>query len=128
MVKAMTKVVVRTDDVAGFFDRAKRAAQRADRGKPFDGQVTLAFEDPQRMFAVLSEARRHLMMEVMREPKTISQLATQLQRNRSAITKDIGMLVELGLLVSQREVNPGHGIQRVVRAVAPRIELVATLG
>ena len=124
----MTKIVVRTDDVAGFFGRAKNAAQRADQGKAFDHQVTLAFEDPQRMFTVLSEARRHLMMEVMREPKTISQLSVQLHRNRSAITKDIGLLEDLGLLVSRREANPGHGIQKVVRAVAPRIELVATLG
>ena len=68
------------------------------------------------------------MVEVMQEPKTISQLSTRLQRNRSAITKDVGVLESLGLIVSQREVNPGHGIQKIVRAVAPKIELVATLG
>jgi hypothetical protein len=51
----MTKVVIRTDDVDGFFARAKVAARRADRGQPFDGRITLAFEDPQRMFTVLSE-------------------------------------------------------------------------
>jgi len=77
---------------------------------------------------VLSVARRRLMVEVMQEPKTISQLSTRLQRNRSAITKDVGVLESLGLIVSQREVNPGHGIQKIVRAVAPKIELVATLG
>ncbi len=124
----MPKVIVRTDEVAGFLNRAKDAAHRADQGKPFSGTVTLSFEDPQRMFAVLSQARRRLMMEVMREPKTISQLSTSLHRNRSAITKDVGMLERLGLLVSQREANPGHGIQKVVRAVAPKIEMVATLG
>ena len=61
----MTRVVIRTDDVEGFFTRAKNAAMRADRGQPFDGKVTLSFEDPQRMFTVLSEARRRLMLEVM---------------------------------------------------------------
>ena len=61
----MSKVVIRTDDVDGFFARAKDAARRADRGQAFEGKVTLAFEDPQRMFAVLSEARRRLMLEVM---------------------------------------------------------------
>ena len=54
----MSKVVVRTDDVDGFFERAKEAARRADRGEAFDGKVTLSFEDPQRMFTVLSEERR----------------------------------------------------------------------
>ena len=121
-------VTVRTDDIASFFKRAKDTARRADQGKPFSGKVTLSFEDPQRMFAVLSVARRRLMVEIMQEPKTISQLSTRLQRNRSAITKDVGVLESLGLIVSQREVNPGHGIQKIVRAVAPKIELVATLG
>jgi hypothetical protein len=51
-----------------------------------------------------------------------------MNRNGSAITKDVGLLEELGLLVSECETNPGHGIQKVVRAVAPKIELVATLG
>src|SRR5438552_3822639 len=124
----MTKVVVRTDDVASFFSRAKDAARRADQGQVFDGQVTLAFEDPQRMFAVLSEARRRLMLEVMREPRTINELTHRLHRNRSAITKDVGLLEKIGLVVSQRQANPGHGIQKVVRAIAPRIEMVATLG
>ena len=124
----MTKVVVRTDDVEGFFARAKDAARRADQGKPFDSCVTLSFEDPQRMFAVLSQARRKLMLEVMHEPQTISQLSSRLHRHRSAITKDVGLLEKLGLIVSSLEANPGHGIQKMVRAVAPRIELVAILG
>lgn len=124
----MTKVVIRTDDVAGFFSRARNAAHRADKGEAFEGKVTLSFEDPQRMFTVLSEARRRLMMEVMREPRTINELSHRLHRNRSAITKDVGLLEKMGLIVSQRQANPGHGIQKVVRSVAPQIELVATLG
>ena len=124
----MTKIVIRTDDVAEFFSRASDAARRADRGKAFEGKVTLSFEDPQRMFTVLSEARRRLMLEVMHEPKTINELSHRLHRHRSAITKDVGLLEKMGLLVSQRQSNPGHGIQKVVRSVAPKIEMVATLG
>ncbi|MGA8052468.1 MAG: MarR family transcriptional regulator [Burkholderiales bacterium] len=124
----MSKVVIRTEDVPGFFSRAKDAARRADRAMAFEGKVTLSFEDPQRMFTVLSEARRRLMLEVMHEPRTINELSKRLRRNRSAVTKDVGMLERVGLLVSQRRVNPGHGIQKVVRSVAARIEMVATLG
>jgi predicted transcriptional regulator len=123
----MTKVLIRTDDVEGFFTRAKDAARRADRGQGFEGKVTLSFEDPQRMFTVLSEARRRLMLQVMHEPKTINELTQRLHRNRSAITKDVGLLEKVGLLVSQRQANPGHGIQKVVRSIAPKIEMVATL-
>lgn len=102
--------------------------QLCKRGEAFEGKITLSFEDPQRMFAVLSEARRRLMLEVMREPGTINELSHRPRRNRSAITKDVGLLEKMGLLVSQRQSNPGHGIQKVVRSVAPKIEMVATLG
>lgn len=118
----------RTDDLDGFFARAKDAARRADQGQAFDGKVTISFEDPQRMFNVLSEARRRLMTEVMHEPKTINELTNRLRRNRSAVTKDVGLLERMGLIVSSRQSNPGHGIQKMVQSVAPRIEMVATLG
>lgn len=124
----MTKVVVCTDDVAEFFSRAKDAARRADQSQPFEGKITLSFEDPQTLFTVLSEARRRLMLEVMTEAKSINELTHCLHRNRSAITKDVGLLEKMGLVVSRREANPGHGIQKVVQSVAPRIEMVATLG
>lgn len=125
--ETLTKVVIRTGGVNAFFARAKEAAHRADRGQVFEGTVTLAFEDSQRMFAVLSETRRRLMLEVMREPQTINELTQRLNRNRSAITKDVDLLEKIGLVVSQRQVNPGHGIQKVVRSIAPKIEMVATL-
>ena len=122
------KIVVRTGEVAGFFDRAKDAAQRADQGGEFNGTVTLSFEDPQKMFTVLSVARRRLMQEIMQEPKTINELAGTLHRDRSAITKDVGLLERMGLIVSQRQSNPGHGVQKLVKSVAAKIEMVATLG
>ncbi|APW46314.1 HTH domain-containing protein [Rhodoferax antarcticus] len=124
----MSKVSVRTDDVAGFFNRAKHAARRADQRQAFEGSVTLSFEDPQQMFTVLSESRRQLMLEIMVEPKTINDLTTRLNRNRSSITKDVGLLEKMGLIVSTRQSNPGHGIQKMVQAIAPKIEMVATLG
>jgi predicted transcriptional regulator len=124
----MTKVVIRTDDVAGFFSRAQHAARRTDRGEAFERKVTLSFEDPQRMFTVLSEGRRRLMLEVMHEPKTINELSLRLHRNRSSVTKDVGLLERMGLIESRRQANPGHGIQKVVRSVAQKIEMVATLG
>lgn len=124
----MSKLTIRTGNTEGFFARAKSAAQRADSGQVVNGGITLSFEDPQRMFAVLSQARCRLMQEVLHEPRSINELTLRLRRNRSAITKDVGLLERMGLVVSQRQSNPGHGIQKTIRAVAPRIEMVATLG
>ena len=52
----MTKVVIRTDGISGFFARARDAARRADQGKPFDGRITLSFEDPQNDSSVGSDS------------------------------------------------------------------------
>lgn len=123
----MSKATIRTSRVDEFFHRARDAARRADRGAPFAGSVTLSFEDPQRMFEVLTDARRRLMREVMREPRSMSELAARLARDRSAIARDVALLERLGLVVAAKLPNPGHGVRKVVRAVAPRIELVATL-
>ena len=125
--KIVSKVVIRTGDVKDFFARAQAAAQKADRGEELDQSVTFSFEDPTQMFTVLSEARRKLMHEVMREPKTINQLVEILNRDRSSIVRDIEKLEALGLLVSRRQAGPGHGSQKVVQSVAQQIELLATL-
>ena len=108
----VTKVVIRTDDAGGLFARAKDAARRADRAHAFGGAVTLIFENTQRKFSMLSGARCRFVLEVMLDPKSISELPNRLRRNRSAITKDVGLLEKFCLLVSQRQVNPGYGIQK----------------
>lgn len=122
------KVFVRTDNIDGFFARAKEAARKADHAHESAEKVTLSFEDPLRMFTILSDARCRLMQEVMQEPRTIKELTSRLHRNRSAVTKDVGLLEQMGLIVSSRQINPGHGFQKVVRSIAPKIEMVATLG
>ena len=124
----MSKVSFRTDDLDAFFARAKAAARKADQGRAFEKKATLSLEDLQRMFTVLSAARRQMMSEVMREPKTIKELTSRLQRNRSAVTEDVGLLEKMGLIVSSRHPNPGHGFQKVAQSIAPKIEMVATLG
>jgi predicted transcriptional regulator len=89
--------------------------------------LTLSFEDPQRMITVLSQERR-LMSAVMHVPKTINELTNRLRRNRSAVTKEVGMLERMVLILSSRQRNPGHGIQTPAQSVAPTIEMVVTLG
>ena len=116
----MTNVIIHTNKVEGFFDRARKVAQKDDRGESFKKSATFSFEDPQEMFMVLSEARRRLMLEVMDEPKTITQLTVKLHRERSAVTKDIGLLERLVLLVSQKRPNLVHGVEKLVSVVAPK--------
>ena len=117
------KIVVRTGEVAGFFDRAKNAAQRADRGGEFSGTVTLSFEDPQKMFTVLSDARRRLMREIMREPKTINELAGTLHRDRSAPIDEVdASAIKVGQTVRiTLDAIKGKSFSGKVRRIAPYV-------
>ena len=84
----MSKVVVRSGTVKGFFERARAAARRADRGGEFPRTITLSFEDPQQMFSVLSASRRQLVRAVMAKPMTVAELTRALRRDRTAVATD----------------------------------------
>lgn len=124
----MTTVYIRTDSVDNFFARAKDAAKKADCGGNFLEKMTITFEDPQQMFMVMSVARRRIMIEVMKKPQTIKDLVHNLNRNRSTIVRDIRFLEQKGLLICQKLSTECNGREKIVRSVAPRIELVAMLG
>lgn len=117
----MTKVIIRTDDAAGFFSRAKDAARQADHGQPFEDKVTLSFEDPQRIFTVLSEARRRLMLQVMTEAKSINELTHRLHRNGSAITKDVGLLEKWAWSCHVAKPIPDMGFRRLCSLLPPEL-------
>jgi predicted transcriptional regulator len=124
----MARVTLRTDSPEGFFQRARHAAQNADAGARFEPNITLTFENPARLAAVLSAARCRLVNEVMNAPRSVSELARVLHRDRAAINRDIRLLESAGILTTERQRNPGHGVCRMVKAAAPRIELTTVFG
>jgi len=126
--KAMTKVSIRTGSVEGFFGNAREAALKADRGDDFDEKVTISFEDPYQMILLLSAGRRRIMMEVMKKPQTVQDLANILNRNRTTIVKEIRFLEQKGLLSRKKGETSENRGEVFFEAVAPKIELVAMLG
>ena len=60
-------------------------------------------------------------------PKALAILASGLNRDLRAVSRDVDLLERFGLLRSRYETNPGHGKRRIVEPRAARYELVATV-
>lgn len=52
----MNGMTICSDQVQGFFDRARIAAQKADRGEIFEKSTTFSFEDVRQKKMILLEA------------------------------------------------------------------------
>jgi len=124
----MTTVSIRTGNVDEFFARARKAAVKADSGDDFEDKVTISFENPDDMLLLLTGGRRRIMLEVMKRPQTVQELANILNRKRATIAKEIRFLEQKGLLSRKKTQAKENGSEVFVEAVAPKIELVSMLG
>jgi predicted transcriptional regulator len=123
----MRNVTVNTGTVEEYFARAREIARKIDRGETLEPEVTLTFEDPGDMFAVMSPARLELFRAAKADPSSITAIAHRLHRDRSTVKKDVDILVAAGLLDIEEVPLPGHGRQKFVRATADRIQLQAVV-
>jgi predicted transcriptional regulator len=87
----------------------------------------ITFADPLDMVACLSAERVRLIQTVRRKRLSISSLAKELGRDRSAVSRDVNRLAEFGLLVLRQQNNPGHGFVVVAEVVADKLVLRADI-
>jgi predicted transcriptional regulator len=76
---------------------------------------------------VMTPQRLRLLKLLMRHEWLLGELAVAVERDRSAVRRDVSALESLGLVVVAATSNPGHGVRKVVRAVATRLEIVGEL-
>lgn len=119
------KTVIKTGNVEGFFKRGRDVARLADQGRPIPAERIIAYEDPEDLARILTTAKITLFRAVKERPGSITDIASRLKRDRSAVKRDINDLEQAGLVSVEEKPYPGHGRLKEVRAAADRVVLEA---
>jgi predicted transcriptional regulator len=122
-----SKVRVTNDGVKGFFGRARKHARTLDGGGTLLPELTISFENANDILSILSPQRIRVLEFAKKGPKPVASLASGLNRDLRAVSRDVEILEEFGLLRTRYEVNPGHGRRRIVEPCAAKYQLVATV-
>jgi len=121
-------VKLETGTADEFFERSRVRAEKLDRGEKLAAEIRVTFEDPADLLRVLSAERLRVLYSIRKRVKpTISGLAISLKRDRKAVSRDVKLLEELGLLRTRDVTNPGHGVMTVVEPLAKKYHLIATV-
>ena len=123
----MKKLIVKTGTEKEFFNRGKSLAGLADSKNKLPAEFTISFEEPSALLSLLSAGRLDLFRTIKECPGSITDIAERLNRDRSAVKRDIDQLAEAGLVTLETKVHPGHGHLKEVRARAARFRLEATI-
>jgi predicted transcriptional regulator len=122
-----TKVRITNDGVKGFFGRVREHARKLDRGEELAPEMTISFENAADMMRVLSPQRVRVLRVARQGAAPVSKLASGLKRDTRAVSRDVDLLEQFGLLRTRYQANPGHGKQRIVEPCAAKLQLIATV-
>jgi predicted transcriptional regulator len=116
-----------TDGLEGFAKRSLARAKKLDKGNAVPASVSITFDDPLDMLAVLTPQRVKLIGVIKLRPLSVSDLAVRLKREARSVRRDVNKLEEVGVVKTRKASNPGHGSVRMVETVAESISLTATI-
>jgi predicted transcriptional regulator len=123
----MKTTEIRVESVDAFFERGRKYAKLADGGLPIPESHIISFVDMESLLHVLTTKRVSLLREIKESAGSISDLARKLKRDRSAVTRDVQLLENYGVVQVTVKPLPGHGTQKWVTPVAREIRLTANL-
>lgn len=123
----MKNVTLKAGNEQDFFRRGKVLARLADAGQPMPEERTVSFEDPADLLRLLTASRLEVFRSVKAEPGSITVIAGRLQRDRSAVKRDVDQLAQVGLVTIETKPLPGHGHMKEIRAAAGIFRLEATV-
>jgi predicted transcriptional regulator len=122
------RAVVATGPLDEYVRQSIERAKKLDRGEKLPAECRITFEDPADFLRAISAERLRVLHAIRKKTKpTISGLAVILKRDRRAVSRDVKLLEELGLLRTRDEANPGHGVMTVIEPLAEKYHLEATV-
>jgi predicted transcriptional regulator len=121
------KITITTGSVEEFFARVRDNAAKLDNGESIAPGTTIMFEDPLEMLNVLTYERVRLLRTAKMGALPIAKLASELDRDLRAVSRDVVRLEKAGLLRTSYRANPGHGRCKIVEPVAREYLLSATI-
>ena len=92
------KIRISNDGVKGFFDRAREHARKLDRGEELAPEMTISFENASDMMRILSPQRVRVLRVARQGAAPVSALASGLNRDTRAVSRDVDLLEQFGLL------------------------------
>jgi len=76
--------------------------------------MRLTFEDPADLLRLLTVQRLRVLRAVRQQPAPLSDLARTLKRDRTAVKRDVKVLVTYGLVKTHEETNRGMDAGRTL--------------
>ena len=121
------KTMIFADGFEGHKRRSMERNKRRAAGERLEPERIFTFADPIQMLECLTAQRVRIFQMVRKKQLSISALAEELGRNRGSVTRDVNKLKQFGLVRLREEVNPGHGVVKIVEPVAAKVELRSEL-
>jgi predicted transcriptional regulator len=123
------KVKLEKNGFDAFFRRVEANAKALDRGEDIPDEIVISFEEPSAMFRVMTAERLRLLERLQANGETpVAALASDLGRDKRAVSRDVSTLRDYGLLATRYVSNAGHGRNLLVMPSAKRLELTAAIG
>jgi predicted transcriptional regulator len=125
--KTIMKTIIKVEDFESMRKRSLDRARRLDRREPIEPERRIAFEHAEDMAAFLTSRRLGVLRAAMQKPRSVTELALALKRNRPAVSRDVQALRDIGLVKLNKQPNPGHGQVQIVQASARKFEFRSEL-
>ncbi len=107
---------IKIESTEDFFSRGKTTAQLADNGLLKNDSKIVSFENAEDLAKVVSAAKIDLYRSIRSRSGSITDISKRLNRDRSAVKRDVDVLQSIGLVDVLTIKNAGHGTKKEVVA------------